>query len=61
MDEKHLRKLLKEFKAGRKDAEAVLAELKSLPYRDLGFARLDMRRETTGLLNVPGHYRPETR
>src|SRR5450830_672675 len=44
MDEKHLRQLLKEFKAGRKSAEAVLAELKSLPYRDLGFARLDTHR-----------------
>ena len=44
MDEKHLRQLLKEFKAGRKDAETVLAELKSLPYRNLGFARLDTHR-----------------
>ncbi|MFA5393454.1 MAG: nickel pincer cofactor biosynthesis protein LarB [Candidatus Ratteibacteria bacterium] len=44
MDEKHLRKLLQEFKAGRKGAETVLAELKSLPYRDLGFARLDTHR-----------------
>ena len=44
MDEKHLRNLLKEFKAGRKDAEAVLTELKSLPYRNLGFARLDTHR-----------------
>ncbi|MFH0797720.1 MAG: nickel pincer cofactor biosynthesis protein LarB [Candidatus Omnitrophota bacterium] len=45
MDEKHLRKLLEEFKAGRKNAETVLAELKSLPYQDLGFARLDTHRE----------------
>ena len=44
MDEKHLRKLLQEFKAGRKDAETVLAELKSLPFRDMGFARLDTHR-----------------
>jgi len=36
--------LLKEFKAGRKGAETVLAELKSLPFRDLGFARLDTHR-----------------
>src|ERR1035437_5267515 len=44
MDEKHIRKLLQESKSGRKGAEAVLTELKSLPYRDFGFARLDTHR-----------------
>ena len=49
MDEKHLRKLLQEFKAGRKDAEAVLAELKAYGKR-LGGGRFvaDRRRVHDG-------------
>jgi len=44
MDETYLRNLLNDYRRGKKDLEKTLAELKTLPYKDLGFARLDTHR-----------------
>jgi NCAIR mutase (PurE)-related protein len=44
MDADKLRNLLDEVQAGRVPVDAALDRLKSLPYEDLGFARLDMHR-----------------
>ena len=44
MNEKKLRKLLKDLQDGKKDVEAVLKSLSSWPYEDLGFARIDHHR-----------------
>lgn len=41
----HLRELLERVQDGELDAEAALAELARLPFRDLGFARVDLHRE----------------
>jgi len=40
-----MKKLLQDYKAGNVDLATVLAKLKSLPYEDLGFAKLDTHRE----------------
>jgi pyridinium-3,5-biscarboxylic acid mononucleotide synthase len=40
-----MKKLLQDYKAGKVDLETVLAKLKSLPYEDLGFAKIDTHRE----------------
>lgn len=44
MDETTLRRLLEEVRTGRRTADDVVAELASLPFRDLGFARIDHHR-----------------
>jgi pyridinium-3,5-biscarboxylic acid mononucleotide synthase len=41
----HLRELLDRVRDGDLDPEAALVELSRLPYRDLGFARVDVHRE----------------
>lgn len=44
MDQKRLTKLLDDFKTGEATREKVLATLKSLPFEDLGFAKIDHHR-----------------
>jgi NCAIR mutase (PurE)-related protein len=44
MDAKKLRSLLTEVQAGRIDIDQALKRLRSLPYDDLGYARLDLHR-----------------
>jgi NCAIR mutase (PurE)-related protein len=44
MNEDKLRELLKDLQAGKTDVDAVLESLRSLPYEDLGFARVDHHR-----------------
>jgi pyridinium-3,5-biscarboxylic acid mononucleotide synthase len=40
-----MKKMLRDYKAGKVDLETVLTKLKSLPYEDLGFAKIDTHRE----------------
>lgn len=44
IDEARLCRLLEEFKAGHLSTEAAVAELRSLPYKNLGFAKVDHHR-----------------
>jgi pyridinium-3,5-biscarboxylic acid mononucleotide synthase len=44
MDKERLRKILESVQAGQTDVEQALAQLKSLPYEDLGFAQIDLHR-----------------
>ncbi|MDO5116838.1 MAG: nickel pincer cofactor biosynthesis protein LarB [Synergistaceae bacterium] len=44
MDKKELRKLLEELASGETSVEVAMAKLKSAPFRDLGFAKLDSHR-----------------
>ena len=44
MEAKHLLDLLRRYKAGALDESGVMAELRDLPFRDLGFAKLDTHR-----------------
>jgi NCAIR mutase (PurE)-related protein len=44
MDIDTLRDLLSDFKAGRLDEDAVLERLRTLPFEDLGFAKVDHHR-----------------
>ncbi len=44
MDEQRLRELLKQVAAGEVDCEAALAQLRALPFEDLGFAKVDHHR-----------------
>jgi pyridinium-3,5-biscarboxylic acid mononucleotide synthase len=44
MDSESLRRLLGEVSAGRVGADAALERLRSLPYADLGFAKVDLHR-----------------
>jgi NCAIR mutase (PurE)-related protein len=44
MDIRKLENLLKEVKAGKTSVEKALARLKSLPFEDLGFTRIDHHR-----------------
>ncbi|RMD85567.1 MAG: 1-(5-phosphoribosyl)-5-amino-4-imidazole-carboxylate carboxylase, partial [Candidatus Dadabacteria bacterium] len=53
MSPEALRRLLGDVAAGRKSPEAALAELRRLPFSDLGFARVDAHRELrTGIPEV---------
>jgi len=45
MDIRKLENLLKEVKTGKASIEKALAQLKSLPFEDLGFTRIDHHRE----------------
>jgi pyridinium-3,5-biscarboxylic acid mononucleotide synthase len=40
-----MKRLLQDYKAGKVSLTAVLEKLKSLPYEDLGFAKIDTHRE----------------
>ena len=44
IDEPRLRRLLDEIKAGQITTESALAELRSMPFNDLGFAKVDNHR-----------------
>ena len=44
MDADHLRKLLTQLQRGSVDVESVVSRLKSLPFEDLGFAKIDSHR-----------------
>src|SRR5690554_5849367 len=45
MQEKELRRLLEDLQAGNIEIDAVVNELKELPFKDLGFAKVDFHRE----------------
>ncbi|NLT94013.1 MAG: nickel pincer cofactor biosynthesis protein LarB [Clostridia bacterium] len=45
MQEKELRKLLEDLKAGTVEVDEAIQELKELPFKDLGFAKVDFHRE----------------
>ncbi|HSF79902.1 MAG TPA: nickel pincer cofactor biosynthesis protein LarB [Anaerolineales bacterium] len=44
MEKERLRDLLQSVQAGQMDVDQALAQLKNLPYEDLGFAQLDLHR-----------------
>lgn len=44
MDRKHLTKLLHDVKKGTRSPQKALEELKTLPFKDFGFAKLDFHR-----------------
>jgi len=44
MDPARLKSLLEKYRSGQVDTDAVLDELKRLPFDDLGFARIDQHR-----------------
>ena len=44
MNEDKLRELLQSLQEGRADVETILESLRSWPYEDLGFARVDHHR-----------------
>jgi len=44
MNTEPVRRLLEEFRSGSQTIESVLAQLRDLPYEDLGFARVDHHR-----------------
>ncbi|KJS86985.1 MAG: 1-(5-phosphoribosyl)-5-amino-4-imidazole-carboxylate carboxylase [Peptococcaceae bacterium BICA1-8] len=45
MQEKDLRKLLEQLQKGNIDIDGAVKELKNLPFKDLGFAKVDFHRE----------------
>lgn len=45
MQERDLRKLLEDLKAGVIEVDTAIQELKDLPFKDLGFAKVDFHRE----------------
>ncbi|MEG2417567.1 MAG: 1-(5-phosphoribosyl)-5-amino-4-imidazole-carboxylate carboxylase, partial [Eubacterium sp.] len=45
MNEKHLKELLNQVKSGQLSVEGAVADLKTLPYDDLGYAKVDHHRE----------------
>ena len=45
MDEQSLRTLLEAYKAGEANLDEVLRRLRSLPFQDLGFAKIDHHRD----------------
>lgn len=45
MDLERLRKLLDDLQSGQIDADEAFERLRTLPYEDLGYARLDLHRE----------------
>src|SRR6187401_473953 len=44
MDERKLRDLLKRFRSGKLEEDALLRELRGLPFADLDFAKVDHHR-----------------
>ena len=48
MDRETLHRLLEDVQAGRLDLDAALRRLRSLPFEDLGFARIDHHRTLRG-------------
>jgi len=53
MDPNELKKMLAEFKAGRRSEDEVLESLRTLPFEDMGFAKVDHHRSLrTGLPEV---------
>jgi len=44
MDSKYLRGLLEQVQSGRMDLDAAIKKLKTLPYEDLGYAKIDHHR-----------------
>jgi NCAIR mutase (PurE)-related protein len=45
MNEKALKKLLKEYRDGKMELTEILQRLKGFPYEDLGFAKIDTHRD----------------
>ncbi len=45
MDKKYLKKLLEDVRSGALNVEGAMEKLKSLPYEDLGFAKIDTLRD----------------
>lgn len=44
MDDRHLRRLLEEVRGGRLHVDAAVENLRTLPFEDLGYAKLDYHR-----------------
>jgi NCAIR mutase (PurE)-related protein len=44
MDTKHLRKLLEQIQSGQLDIDQALKQLRTLPFEDLGYAKIDRHR-----------------
>ena len=44
MDQTQLRELLRNIKEGSVDVDAAMERMKSLPFEDLGFAKVDHHR-----------------
>ncbi len=44
MNEEHLREILRLFKEGKISEAEIIKEFKDLPYKDIGFAKLDLHR-----------------
>ena len=44
MDKEYIKSILQKFKSGRITSEEVISKLRHLPYRDLGFAKVDSHR-----------------
>lgn len=44
MNPKNIKRILEEVKAGKLEVESALEQFKSLPYEDLGFAKVDLHR-----------------
>jgi NCAIR mutase (PurE)-related protein len=40
-----MKKVLQDYKAGKVKLNAVLEKIRSMPYEDLGFAKIDTHRE----------------
>lgn len=63
MNEKRLRQVLDDFKSDRISLEAILEKLSTLPYEDLGFAKLDhhrnLRRGAPEVVFGPGKSREQ--
>jgi len=45
MEKRQIRKVLKSLEAGKINTEKAMEELSSLPYKDLGFAKIDTHRD----------------
>ncbi len=48
MDSDRLRRLFEDYKAGNKNMEEIMSDLKKLPYEDLEFAKVDHHRALRG-------------
>lgn len=63
MDERALKKLLKEVKRGKRSTAKALKDLRTLPFKDFGFAKLDfhrpLRKGFPEVIFCPGKTKPQ--